>query len=121
MQIATATALVAVFAACPAPQLAESDLTGSWEGRLSFGGQSIRIVFHIQPDGTATVDSPDQGGFGIPAELSVPEPDVVRLSVPRIGGRFEGRLSPDPQTLTGVLVQGTASLPLVLRARPASE
>ena len=114
MHMTTAAALVAACTASPAAQLTASDFAGSWEGLLSFGGQSIRIVFHVHPDGAVTTDSPDQGGFDIPAELAILDSGSVRISVPRIGGRFEGRLSADRQTLTGVLMQGTASLPLVL-------
>jgi hypothetical protein len=44
------------------------DITGQWNGVLSFQGVNLRIVFHIQKieDGyKATMDSPDQGATGI--------------------------------------------------------
>lgn len=111
-----ATAIVAPASVqVPAPQL-----TGAWEGRITVGGQSIRVVFQIADDGSATMDSPDQGAFGIPADRPVLEGGVVRIGVPAVGGRFEGALSDDGQTLTGTLHQGAAALPLAM-TRQASD
>lgn len=119
MTMITAVAVAAIAAVSPAPQ-ADPGLAGAWEGRVSVGGQSIRVVFHVAPDGATTMDSPDQGGFDIPAEAPAVEAGVVRIAVPAIGGRFEGRLSEDGVMLTGVLHQGTASLPVVLTRQAES-
>ncbi|PZO02887.1 MAG: alpha/beta hydrolase [Alphaproteobacteria bacterium] len=91
-----------------------SDLAGTWEGPLPVGGRSIRIVFRIRPDGTAVMDSPDQGARDIPVDTPTLEGGVVRLTVPSLRGRFEGRRSDDGAVLTGVLAQGGVTLPLVL-------
>lgn len=96
------------------------DLAGTWEGPLAVGGQSIRIVFRIRPDGTAVMDSPDQGARDIPVETPTVEGGVVRLTVPALGGRFEGRRSDDGAVLTGVLSQGGVTLPLVLTRMSAT-
>lgn len=103
-----ATAVVALIQAAPAPEL-----VGRWEGPLTVGGQSIRIVFRVEANGKAFADSPDQGANGIPAEASLTD-GVVRFTVPAFGGAFEGRLSNDGRTLTGALSQGGMTLPLVL-------
>lgn len=103
-----AAAVAAIVQAAPAPQL-----VGRWEGPLTVGGQSIRIVFRVEADGKAFADSPDQGANGIPAEASLSD-GVVRFTVPAIGGAFEGRLSDDGRSLTGALSQGGMTLPLVL-------
>jgi pimeloyl-ACP methyl ester carboxylesterase len=114
--LATAALIVApVSVQEPAPQLA-----GAWEGRIAVGGQSIRVVFRVADDGSAVMDSPDQGALGIPADRPVIEGGVIRIGVPTVGGRFEGALSDDGQTLTGALHQGAATLPLVL-ARQAAD
>lgn len=113
MTMINAIAIAAIAAVPAAPQV-QPGLAGAWEGRVAVGGQSIRVVFHIGADGTTTVDSPDQGGFGIPAEAPAVEAGVVRIAVPAIGGRFEGRLSEDGATLAGALHQGGATLPVVL-------
>lgn len=106
---AVTVAVSPVQAAAPA-----HDLAGTWEGPLAVGGQSIRIVFRIRPDGTAVMDSPDQGARDIPVETPTMEARQVRLTVPSLRGRFEGRRSEDGSVLTGVLSQGGVTLPLVL-------
>lgn len=111
---------IAALAALPAAPQVQPGLAGAWEGRVSVGGQSIRVVFHVGADGTTTMDSPDQGGVGVPADAPVVEAGVTRIAVPAIGGRFEGRLSEDGATLAGALHQGAASLPVILTRRAAS-
>lgn len=113
--LAAATFVVApVSAQEPAPQLA-----GVWEGRIAVGGQSIRVVFRVADDGSAVMDSPDQGALGIPADRPVLEGGVVRIGVPAVGGRFEGALAEDGQALTGALHQGAAVMPLILTRQAA--
>lgn len=104
-----------VQAAAPAP-----DLAGVWEGRISAGGQSIRIVFRVDAAGNAVMDSPDQGARNIAVDRPTIEGGVVRFVVPVIGGRFEGARSGDGQILTGALSQGGATLPLVLTRTAAT-
>lgn len=106
---------VAAAAALPVQAVAPArDLAGTWEGPLTVGSQSIRVVFRIRPDGTAVMDSPDQGARDIPVETPTMEGGVVRLTVPSLRGQFEGRRSDDGTVLTGVLAQGGVTLPLVL-------
>lgn len=109
-----AAMLVAAVVAPATVQQPASTLAGVWEGRISVGGQSIRVVFRVAPDGSTTMDSPDQGAFGIAAERPIVEGPAVRIGVPTVGGRFEGALSEDGATLAGALHQGGATLPLVL-------
>ena len=61
------TLLVAAVVAPAAPQEAAA-LAGVWEGRINVAGQSIRVVFRVAEDGSTTMDSPDQGAFGIAAD-----------------------------------------------------
>lgn len=112
-----AASIVGTVAVAVSPAQATTsagDLAGTWEGPLAVGGQSIRIVFRIRPDGTAVMDSPDQGARDIPVDAPTVEGGVVRLTVPSLRGRFEGRRSDDGEVLTGVLSQGGVTLPLVL-------
>ncbi|WP_420471177.1 alpha/beta hydrolase family protein [Brevundimonas sp. FT23042] len=97
-----------------APAQASPDIAGAWEGRISGGGQSIRIVFNVAADGATTMDSPDQGARGIPATSAV-DGRTVRFTVPAIGGRFEGLLADDGRSLTGALAQGGMNVPLVMQ------
>lgn len=120
--IIAASALGAVAIAVSPLQVATpvSDLAGTWEGPLAVGGQSIRIVFRIRPDGTAVMDSPDQGARDIPVDTPTVDGGVVRLTVPALGGRFEGRRANDGGVITGVLAQGGVTLPLILTRTSAT-
>ena len=44
-------------------------INGSWTGLLEAGPAKLNIVFNINADGTVTMDSPDQGAMGLPAEV----------------------------------------------------
>lgn len=108
------TALLAAAVIAPAAPQDPASLAGVWEGRITVGGQSIRIVFRVDADGNAVMDSPDQGARNIAVDRPAVEGGVVRFVVPVIRGQFEGSRSEDGGTLTGVLSQGGAALPLVL-------
>lgn len=110
----------AVMAVAPVQAAPAADLGGVWEGRISVGGQSIRIVFRVDAAGNAVMDSPDQGARNIAVDRPTVEGGVVRFVVPVIGGRFEGTRSADGQTLTGTLSQGGVSLPLILTRTAAA-
>ena len=52
------------------PLLANAQgIKGAWNGLLEAGPSKLTIVFHINADGTVTMDSPDQGATGLPAEV----------------------------------------------------
>ena len=101
--ILTSIIAAAALQAAPAPQLA-----GQWNGVLSVGGQSLRIVLRVDPTGAAVVDSPDQGASGIPAVGPTVEGGVVRFSVPAVRAAFEGVLAEDGRSITGALTQGSS-------------
>lgn len=107
--IAAATLQAVAQTPAPAPELA-----GQWSGVLSAGGQNLRIVLRVDAAGAAVLDSPDQGVSGIPAIGPTLEGGVVRFSIPAVRGAFEGALSGDGRTITGVLTQGAAAMPVVL-------
>lgn len=108
------TALLAAAVVAPVAPQDPASLAGVWEGRINVGGQSIRIVFRVGADGNAVMDSPDQGARNIAVDRPTAEGGVVRFVVPVIRGQFQGSRSEDGETLTGVLSQGGATLPLVL-------
>lgn len=119
MTILASFTAVAVLTVAPVQAAPAADLGGVWEGRINVGGQSIRVVFRVDADGDAVMDSPDQGARNIAVDRPTVDGGVVRFVVPVIRGQFEGARSDDGQTLTGVLSQGGVSLPLVL-ARTAA-
>ncbi|PKL06975.1 MAG: alpha/beta hydrolase [Spirochaetae bacterium HGW-Spirochaetae-9] len=100
-----------------------STLVGVWQGSLTIGSASLRIVFNVElKDGAlrATMDSPDQGAKGIPVSKITLADSVAVFEVKAIGGAFEGKLSSDGSSLAGTLKQGGAAFPLLLqRAEPS--
>jgi len=95
-----------------------SDIDGTWAGTLDAGGTKLRAVFHITntADGlTATMDSPDQGAFGIPVTSVTRSGSSLKLELKQIGGAFEGKINGDLATIDGTWTQGGGSLPLTLK------
>lgn len=113
---ATVAALTASLPAhAQAPTRAPATVVGDWLGMLEVPGARLRIVFHIVEDEgglTATMDSPDQGAFGIETGAVVLAGDSLTIEVPAAFGRYTGEVRGD--TITGTWSQGGASLPLVL-------
>ena len=70
---------------------AQSGLEGTWHGALSVPGGSLMLVFHLDPV-ECTIDSPDQGAYGIPAELKTLNASKAHVEVPSLGASFEGNL-----------------------------
>ena len=115
--IATSASLFAQDAPSP---------VGDWEGVLSpQPGVELTVVFHITQadDGTyaATLDSPDQGAFGIPAEAPVVDGASITIPVAAVQGGFEGTIAEDGSKIDGTWSQGPGSLPLVLTPVKAEE
>lgn len=82
--------------------------SGIWLGSLSAGAQTLRIQLQVDlVAGTCALDSLDQRAFGIPCTASEPG-DTLKVEVPAVHGVYEGKLSPDAQTLDGTWSQGMA-------------
>ncbi|MGA9363284.1 MAG: alpha/beta fold hydrolase [Bacteroidota bacterium] len=94
-------------------------LSGAWQGTLSVPGGSLRVVFNFKPKAeggyTATLDSPDQGAFGIPADSVIVQDTLVRVSIQSIGGELNGVRVPAADSISGTWSQGGMQLPLVLK------
>jgi uncharacterized protein (TIGR03435 family) len=61
----------------------------------------------------------DQGGQSIPVNTVTLQGSTVKMSIPGIGGSYEGKLEADGDSITGNFAQGPAPLPLNLkRATP---
>ena len=96
--------------------LAQNKFAGTWEGSLNVG-RPLRIVYHLtSEDGLhydATMDSPDQGAFGIPCTGARVNGDSVIISLKSLACTYTGTLT-DTNKISGIFKQGTASLPLEL-------
>lgn len=72
------------------------DITGSWNGALDLGSMQLNLVFNITDKGNGeygcTLDSPDQGAKGIPADITVTDKTKVKISIPALNMVYEGEL-----------------------------
>ncbi len=93
------------------------DIEGKWEGTLLVSGTSLRIVFNVSKNSTgryvATMDSPDQGAWGIKVDKTVFDGEKVVFEINSINGRYEGAFKGDE--IGGTWEQRTYSFPLSLR------
>ena len=55
--------------------------TGIWSGKLDVQGTELSLVFHLD-DENPTVDSPDQGVRGIPAQMERGEGGKITVRMP---------------------------------------
>jgi len=94
-----------------------SDIDGDWEGTLE-AGASLRIVVHIATfeDGmSATMDSPDQKAFGLPASSVTRTGAKVQFQMKQLGGEFSGTLDAGLTAIDGTWSQLGNTLPLLLK------
>ena len=100
--------------------LEAQNITGNWQGTLQAGPQKVRIIFKVALENDnlkAIVYSIDQPSPPIAATITR-DGSTVKMSVPSINGKYEGKLSGDGNSMAGTWTQG-APLPLNLeRATP---
>jgi pimeloyl-ACP methyl ester carboxylesterase len=108
---------------------AAAALTGDWAGSLEANGSSLRLVLHVKRDGaglSATLDSPQQGAYGMEVSAISFENRTFNLQLSSVGAKYEGTLSADGGAISGTWSQGGTHLPLVLKrvaaapAKPAN-
>lgn len=90
------------------------DISGQWFGVLTFNGVSLRINIQINKTGNgfnSTLDSPDQGAKGIPADLTTFENSELKIEINKGKIGFSGKYSADNK-ITGTFTQGGQSIPL---------
>jgi uncharacterized protein len=94
-------------------------LDGDWAGTLQAGEAALHLVLHISksPDGSlrATIDSLDQGVYGIEVSSFTKKDSILSLGVSSVGVSYEGKISADHHSIEGIWTQGSNSLPLVFR------
>ena len=84
---------------------------GRWKGELNVPGMKLPVVFNFSSEG-CTMDSPSQGAVGIKTDWTRSENGDVKISIPTIGGSYEGRL--EGKEIKGVFKQMGMSFPLNL-------
>ncbi|MDE2784232.1 MAG: alpha/beta fold hydrolase [Gemmatimonadota bacterium] len=107
-----------------AQEAAPTDFEGNWLGTMNAGGAQLRMRIDLTvEDGAlaARVFSVDQGNAEIPVESATVAGSTLSLTMPMIGGSYEGTLSDDGQTIDGTFQQMGAELPLVLERMEGDE
>lgn len=101
----------------PLPQRNQPLLEGHWSGSLQAGEAVLHLVLHVSKavDGSlqATIDSLDQGVYGIEVTALTLKGSILNFNVASAGASYEGKLSGDHTSIEGDWIQGSASLPLV--------
>ncbi len=93
------------------------DITGDWHGQLDIQGVKLRLVLHIQQEGDglkATLDSPDQGAFGLLAGEIHYEASVLTFAMPNLGVTYKGEWRAASESFAGTFTQGGQGIPLEL-------
>ena len=104
--------LIAAFAAF-ALQASAQNISGTWNGELNAGIQKIPLVLNLTTDGKCTLDSPQQGAKGIPADIVFISADSLNVSLKALNASFAGKLQDGE--LKGVFTQHGFKLPLNLK------
>ena len=104
--------LIAAFAAF-ALQASAQNISGIWNGELNAGIQKIPLVLNLTADGKCTLDSPQQGAKGIPADIVFISADSLNVSLKALNASFAGKLQDGE--LKGVFTQHGFKLPLNLK------
>src|SRR5215831_5785321 len=98
-------------------------LEGNWVGSLQAGDAVLHLVLHVSksPEGTlkATIDSLDQGVYGIEVTTFTQNDSDVRFSVSSVAAQYEGRFSADLASIQGTWSQGNVGLPLSFHRQAA--
>ncbi|HXP84447.1 MAG TPA: TIGR03435 family protein [Bryobacteraceae bacterium] len=114
---------IIALAAWPGGALLAQDLTGTWQGTLSANNRDLRTVIKIsKADGNAlkaVLYSIDQGGQGLAGAATL-QGQGVKITIPGIGGTYEGKLNTDGKSITGTWSQGGPT-PLALNLTRATE
>ncbi|MGA7155473.1 MAG: TIGR03435 family protein [Acidobacteriaceae bacterium] len=112
--------LMLSFVACFAllcTALHAQDITGNWQGTLKTPNKDLRIILVIAKENGAlkgSMYSIDQTAQPFKASSISLDGSILKVAVNLIGGAYEGKLSPDGNTITGTWTQGPNPMPLVL-------
>jgi len=100
-----------------------STLEGHWSGSLQAGDAVLHLVLHVSKseDGTlkATLDSLDQGVYGIEVNSLTQKNSTLQFNVASVGASYEGKITPDHSSIDGGWTQGNVSLALVFHRQAA--
>src|SRR5260370_21285017 len=117
MQMKSMRLLIALVVLLLTTILPAQDISGSWQGPLKTG-KDLRCILQVEKDGKggwkAKFYSIDQSTDSMPASSFSFQDATIKFAIDQVRGSYEGKLSPDGNTITGTWTQG-APLPLELR------
>ena len=96
------------------------EAAGDWGGLLA--GQ-LHVIVHIQKANgayTASLESPDQGAFVLPADTITATPDHLSFAIAKINGSYDGAWDAKQNAWVGTWTQGQ-NMPLVLTRLTAEQ
>jgi hypothetical protein len=92
-----------------------SQIPGDWYGAITDANISIRVNLHIEQNGnilTGTLDSPDQGAFGLPIDKITFENNLLNFQMADLNLSYRGIVDMDFTRIEGTLEQSGQSLAL---------
>lgn len=86
------------------------DVAGDWQGTLTAGAAELHLVLHISKADSgalkATLDSVDQGAYGIPVTSISFKDSRLDFGVDSVHGSYTGAVSADGKSMHGTWTQG---------------
>jgi pimeloyl-ACP methyl ester carboxylesterase len=100
-----------------AEKTARAGIDGDWTGTLDAGETKLHLVLHLSRDTKgaprATLDSPDQGVYGMEASAVFHQQATVSFEIGSVAASYQGKLSADGKYITGIWQQAGQGLALV--------
>ena len=97
-------------------------LAGNWAGSLKAGDNVLHFVLHIGVTeygvAVATIDSLDQGVYGIEAGSLKESGSLFQFDIPSVNATFQGTVASNRESIDGTWSQGGAHLSLVFHKQP---
>jgi uncharacterized protein (TIGR03435 family) len=120
MRLLSSIALVAAL--CGAAWAQNPDnITGTWQGALKTPGGQLRLVIKISVENDkfkAVLYSIDQQAPPISANSVTRDGATIKMAITALNGTFEGKLSPDGNSISGTWSQGPPTPLDLVRATP---
>jgi fermentation-respiration switch protein FrsA (DUF1100 family) len=97
------------FASLSFAQPTQKEIVGNWEGKLSVQGTTLTLIFHVKMEKgvlVSTMDVPEQGAKDIACEKTEYANAHLKITIPRLMGKYEGDWSNEKNEFVGKWVQG---------------
>lgn len=95
--------------------LSSQDIVGVWSGKLNVMNKELTLVFNIDKTElgySVTMDSPDQGAYGISCDEVSFDNNTLNISIKTLGVSYSGKLNDDK--IEGQFTQSGMNFPLTL-------